>query len=136
MSGEIITVLDELCRRFGIVIDWSSQNVVPQLEVLVQKAVTYEYWTSVMWLVFGFVLIVIGLGIAIIGVKHTKKDADKYGGYYDPEVFMPYVLLTIAFFFVGIPIVMCQVTDMIACQTFPEKIVLDMLKEYLKRASF
>lgn len=89
-----------------------------------------------MWLVFGFILIVIGLGIATIGVKHTKKDAAKYSGYYDPEVYLPYVLLTTAFFFVGIPIVMTQVTDMIACQTFPEKIVLDMLKEYLKRASF
>ena len=131
MSGEIITVLDQLCRRFGIVIDWSSQNVVPQLEVLVQKAVAYEYWTSVMWLVFGAVFIVIGIVIAIIGVKHTKNDANKYGGYYDPNIYMPYVILLIILFFIGIPIVMTQVTDMIACQTFPEKIVLDILKEYL-----
>lgn len=132
MSGEIITVLDELCRRFGIVIDWSSQNVVPQLEVLVQKAVAYEYWTSVMWLVFGSILIVIGLAIAIIGVRHTIKDAKEHWGYYDPDIYLAYAFFAIAFLLVGTPIIIFQVTDMIACQTFPEKVVLDMLKEYLK----
>lgn len=132
MSNEIITVLDDLCRRFGIVIDWSSQNVVPQLEILVQKIVAYEYWTSVMWLVFGAVIIVIGIILAIIGIRQTIKDANESCCGYDPDIYMPYVILVIILFFIGIPIVMSQVTDMIACRTFPEKIVLDMLKEYLK----
>ncbi len=131
MSSEIITVLDELCRRFGIVIDWSSQNVVPQLEVLVQKIVAYEYWTSVMWLVFGAVTIVIGIILAIIGTRQTIKDANESCCGYDPDIYMPYVILVIILCFIGVPIVMSQVMDMIACRTFPEKVVLDMLKAYL-----
>ena len=31
MSDEIIKVIDELGKRFGIVIDWSSENVLPYI---------------------------------------------------------------------------------------------------------
>lgn len=40
ISDEIIKVLDDLCERFGIVIDWASENVVPQLTVLCEKLIT------------------------------------------------------------------------------------------------
>lgn len=31
MSDEIIKILDDLGQRFGVVIDWSSENVMPYL---------------------------------------------------------------------------------------------------------
>lgn len=36
MSEEIIKVIDELGKRFGIVIDWSNQNIIPYLQELLK----------------------------------------------------------------------------------------------------
>ena len=33
---------------------------------------------------------------------------------------------------VGIVMVVCNITTMIACKTFPEKVVLDMITQYMK----
>lgn len=119
MSSEIIRVLDELCARFGIAIDWSQENIMPQLETLSQKLVRYEYATSKMWLIFGLILIAIGIGLINMDCRF---DAD--------GLLATFGVITIV---IGAVIVMWQITDIIACNTFPEKVVLDYLKGYLKK---
>lgn len=119
MSSEIIKVLDELCARFGIAIDWSQENIIPQLETLAQKLVRYECATSKMWLVFGLILIAIGIGLIIMDCHF---DAD--------GLMATFGVIAIV---IGVVIVMFQITDIIACNTFPEKVVLDYLKVYLKK---
>ena len=32
MGDEIIKVINDLCGKFGIAIDWTSSNVIPYLE--------------------------------------------------------------------------------------------------------
>ena len=54
----------------------------------------------------------------------------------------PYDVYDMKFFFqsmvsgvllaVGIVTVVCNITTMIACKTFPEKVVLDMITQYMK----
>ena len=41
MSEEIIKVLDDLADRFGIAVDWTSQNVMPMLQQLFNRMQTY-----------------------------------------------------------------------------------------------
>ena len=45
-SSQFIEVLDALCAKFGIVIDWTSQNVMPYLTDLATRLISYEIWTS------------------------------------------------------------------------------------------
>ena len=35
MSTEIIKILDAICDKFGLVIDWTSQNVTPYMRAVV-----------------------------------------------------------------------------------------------------
>ena len=59
-SSQFIEVLDALCAKFGIVIDWTSQNVMPYLTDLATRLVSYEIWTSAAWIVIlGAVFVVI-----------------------------------------------------------------------------
>lgn len=37
MNQQIIEIFDTLCEKFGVVIDWTSNNVLPQLQILVKK---------------------------------------------------------------------------------------------------
>lgn len=45
-SSQFIEVLDALCAKFGIAVDWTSQNVVPYLTDLAARIITYEISTS------------------------------------------------------------------------------------------
>ena len=61
-SQEIINVLDYLYSKFGITIDWTSENVMPYLEELCGRYIQYEIYTSIAWCVtVGAVVVGIGL---------------------------------------------------------------------------
>ena len=49
-SSQFIEVLDALCEKFGIAIDWTSQNVVPYVTELATRIIAYEIWTSAAWI--------------------------------------------------------------------------------------
>lgn len=50
VSNQTIEVLNALCEKFGIAIDWTGQNVIPYVKEFMKKAVNYELWTSVGWI--------------------------------------------------------------------------------------
>ena len=119
-SSQFIEVLDALCEKFGIVIDWTSQNVMPYLTDLATRLVNYEIWTSVAWIVI--------LGVAFIVVwkstKNTRKD-DSYGNEGN------YICAWVACGIIGIifVVVACiEVFDIIRALTIPEVVIYGFLK--------
>lgn len=74
VSSQIIDVINELCSKFGIAIDWSQKNVQPYLESLVTKAVNYELYTSIMWIVIGAILI----GISLFYLSKANRCKERY----------------------------------------------------------
>lgn len=127
-SQEIINVLNYLCQKFGIVIDWTSENVMPYLEELCGRYIQYEIYTSIAWCVTcGIIVVLIGLVWAISAiVEHCNRYRSD-----TPEVFR-------AFFFVSLAIciIVCavQAFDIIECHTLPEKTILEYLR-YLMNSS-
>lgn len=61
MSEEIITVLDELGKRFGIVIDWSNQNIIPYLQELVSRFICYRNITACVWIIISMAMTISGV---------------------------------------------------------------------------
>lgn len=45
-SSELITVLDYLAQKLGIVIDWTSENMMPYLKELCGRFIEYEILNS------------------------------------------------------------------------------------------
>lgn len=66
MSNEIIKILDDLAKRFGVAIDWTAENVMPYLKDLFGRVVTYK-------IVYDSVLIAISclaiVACLIVGIK-------------------------------------------------------------------
>lgn len=131
VSNQIIEVLNEICNKFGLAIDWTSKNVQPYLQELMGKCVAYKFATSIMWLIFGIAVCILGSVLARMVVGSWEKYQKEPYSDYDTSYFfwsmVSGVLLT-----VGIVMVVCNVTTMIACKTFPEKVVLDMITQYMK----
>ena len=124
ISDQIIQVLDDLCRRFGIVIDWSKETIAPYLEELATKFITFEIKTSWFWILLTAAITVI-MWVLFAIFNHIDPD--------DCGVILGViaVLTTIAFIIVA----GAQIYDIITCETFPEKILLREIKELLQNTN-
>lgn len=127
MSEEIIKILDALAEKFGLAIDWTSANVLPYLQQLCDKYVTYEIVTSVMWMLIGICLLFVG--------KYVIEIAKYCWGKYKEEIYSDYdfgaILLGVlagCAIVGGIVIILFQTFDIVTCITFPEKIIIEELQ--------
>ena len=126
VSDQIIQVLDALCNKFGLAIDWGAQNVLPYAQELMGKMVSYELWTSVMWII---ILSIIMLLCAIV-IKQAYEDSknemflDDFDAGLCKCLGLIFMLCTVG--------VVWQSMDIITCLTFPEKIVFEMMQSMMK----
>ena len=132
MANEIIKVLDELCNKFGIVVDWTDQNVFPYIQELSTKCVNWKMGISIVHLVYGLIF----LGIGIFGIWGIKYCYNKYktAACYDDDCLWSGIGFLIFFFmvtgFVGFFILVpSNIENIITCKTFPEKVLIDMIIE-------
>lgn len=130
MSDEIIKGLDALAEKFGLIVDWTSENVIPYIEQLCGKYINYEFATSVVWLIFGIIIGIIGFVI----YKYVSKEKE-LGIADDGDCFIRILIYfgIICIFVTSVVIVMNQVFDIVTCFTFPEKIIIDELKNIIKK---
>ena len=70
ISSEITNILNDLGSRFGVVIDWSSKNVVPYVQDLVSRIAKLEMCNSIIALVFGIICLVVGIICIRFFAKH------------------------------------------------------------------
>lgn len=88
MSEEIIKVLDELGKRFGIVIDWSNQNIIPYLQELLKRFICYRNITACVWIIIS-IAITVG-GVVMIRALNEWRKSDNYNKDYcnDDDMFV------------------------------------------------
>ena len=126
VSSEIIEVLDYLGEKFGIAIDWTSNNVLPYLQALVDKFIKWEISTSILWIAIAIFIIAIIIGLMNLkGVREANEDCC------DGMLWIPASIIILGFF-----IVICvQIFDIIECNVFPEKVLYDFIKTMLNQNS-
>lgn len=120
-SNQLIQVLDELGRRFGIIVDWSQQNIMPYATDLVERIVKFEVATSWMWIICSLLITGVFITMMIVGIKNNWEEQGM--------AFLCVVsaILTI----ITVILVMCQISDIITATYLPEKIITNMIKSYL-----
>ena len=116
-SSQFIEVLDALCDKIGIAIDWTSQNVMPYVTDLAARIIAYEIWTSAAWITIMAI-------VFLIAWKMTKNmcKADRL----DYEWVLGWVVRIFIGVFCFITIVF-QVFDIIEALALPEKTLYDFV---------
>lgn len=127
-SDQIIQVLDALCEKFGIVINWTGENVVPYLQELMEKMVNYELWTSIAWIAFIFFPTFICFFVARKITKGKDFDWDDIETDFRPGCAIALIVIGIVLLIILIIAVPVQIMDIITCFTFPEKIIFNMIQ--------
>ena len=131
MSNEVIKVLDNLAQKFGVAIDWTSQNVMPYLQELMSRFIKYKIATNVMWLVVGIVLFIISI-ILFKKIQKWRKSENYHKDRYDDDE-MLYILgiLGISCIIITAIAIIIYYTNGILQDIFvPELTVIKYLKGY------
>ena len=125
VSSEIIEVLDYLGEKFGIAIDWTSNNVLPYLQTLADKFIKWEISTSIVWIIIAaFVMVAMIVLMNVKGVREINEETDGM-------LWIPIIALILASFM----IICVQIFDIVECNLFPEKALYDFIKVMLKQNS-
>ena len=125
VSSEIIEVLDYLGEKFGIAIDWTSNNVLPYLQTLADKFIKWEISTSIVWIIIAaFVMVAMIVLMNLKGVREINEETDGM-------LWIPIIALILASFM----IICVQIFDIVECNMFPEKALYDFIKVMLKQNS-
>lgn len=130
MSEEIIKVLDNLAQKFGIAIDWTSQNIMPYLQELMSRFIKYKTATDVIWLIVGIVLFIVSI-ILFKKIQKWRKSENFGAGYSDDEMLYVFGIFGIVCIISGaIAIIICYTNGIIQNIFVPELTVIKYLKGY------
>ena len=134
-SKEIIAIFNYLGEKFGIAIDWTSENVMPYLKELCGRYINYEIATSIFWMI----IIPVITMILVIPLAICHKKAKEANWDFNYEMMPCLALFLWVIFaimcFVSVIVIGFQIFDIIECYTLPEKVILDYLNSLIKSAS-
>lgn len=126
MSEEIIKVLDAVCNKIGIAVDWSAENITPQIVDVITRYGHYLLANAIAGLAFGIILIPIAFmctkKAAYIFVQ-CDRDSDSY--WYDHDCMAQLVIsclggAAVLCFIAGIVFIIDDIGAIIKCATIPD----------------
>lgn len=135
ISDQIIAIINDLCKKLGIVIDWSAENVLPKVEELCTKYIKYEITTSYAWILLwcGITLLSWIIAIPFIRYENKKDDCDRWDaneGSTTAVIIMIAIACCISF--ITICVVGCQIFDIVEAKVFPEKTIYEFVSSKLQ----
>lgn len=138
MSEEIIKVLDALCDKIGIAVDWSAENITPQIVDVITRYGHYLLADAIVWFVFGIALIAISVLIAKKGwniAVESETNDDSY--WYDKEdaagaISVILIIVAVLCFIIGMCIAFTNVSTIIKCATIPDVYAAEQIIKMLQ----
>ncbi len=135
VSEQIIQVIDALCKKFGIAVNWTNENVIPYIQILCDKLIAYEIATSIAWIVFMALLSVV---VILITKKLTPvfKAGLEGQAYYECGWTVATEFAIIGLFMLGLAIIIVvsvQVMDIIKCTVFPEMHIFEYVTALIEK---
>lgn len=133
VSNEIIKVLDALCDKFGIAVDWSNENVLPYIGELIDKFITWQINKDIFLIILGVIFCALCIPLFKIGKWSWSKVNEV--GIYEKDSWIVLSIFAYAFMVIsliaGIILIPIVIWDLIKCLSFPELIILEYIQNLL-----
>ncbi len=141
-SEQFKEVVEVVCDKIGIAIDWTQENIIPYIMEVCKRYVTLNIIEEVLFVLFGVILVVVGTILVISLSKDAKRvyENDKdgfwfetYCGGIEPSLmgFFGIIGAGIALL-VGIVCVPCGVSELLKWIFVPEFQIIEELTSYLQ----
>ena len=137
MDKEIINVLEYLGEKFGIAIDWSSQNILPQVYEILGRYRIYQIFKNVFISILFLLIVVVCIKTFIYLTKeYKKKDSEKNEILFDyygciSEVFSLLLVFSCVFFILFSGLFIFSVFETSEWIIIPEVKFLEILQQYI-----
>lgn len=126
VADQIIQVINDLCQKFGIVMDWSAENLVPAAEHFGGRIVDWCTAVALFWIILCGIFFIAGIVCIIYAIKcMIKHDVD------GDIVIGLGVVGTIALVLFGIGLCY-NIFDLVKCLTFPELRILEYIQSFMQ----
>lgn len=125
MSEEIIKVLDELGKRFGIVIDWSNQNIIPYLQELFKRFICYRNITACVWIILSIAMTI--SGVVMFRSLNKWRKSDDYGDYDDDMLVGLGYIFSVSIIALGIGLIIGNMFGIIKNVCMPEMAIYEYI---------
>lgn len=129
MSEEIIKVIDELGKRFGIAIDWSNQNIIPYLQELLKRFICYRNITACIWIIISIAMTI--SGVMMIKFLNKWRKNDNYDeDYCSDDVTLAAVryIVSTCTIALGIGLILGNLFGIVKNVCMPEMVVYEYIK--------
>ena len=73
MSSEVIKVLEDLSSRFGVVIDWTENNILSYSTELYNRIVKYNIFENIISIIISILILVSSIVVIKVICKNYKK---------------------------------------------------------------
>ena len=119
ISNEIIKVLEYLGAKFGVAIDWTSSNVMPFINQLMEKYISWEISTSIAWIVITSIVLLLSIVFGILDLSNDWTDGCSF------ILIIPLVVSMLV-------LIGSQIFDIITCVKFPELQIIEYIQYLIK----
>ena len=123
MDQQIINVLDDLSTRFGVVVDWTSDNVLPYLEDLYSRLVKYLLLTRI----FEIVIFAIISFISAVYIYKFIKKISVIPWYSMSAIAITIMVFAVCGLFIATLVILMLIQGIISLCTIPEAEVLNYI---------
>ena len=128
-NNQLVELLKELANQMGIAVDWTSQNIRPYIIDIMGRLARYEIFTSVIWILFFVIVILIASKLIRMSYKRFKDEEDYI---WDEELFIPIAIgLSVVILFSSLCII-AQCYDIGEAIYTPEILLIEQLKSLSK----
>lgn len=131
ISEQIINVLNTLCEKFGIAVDWTKANVLPYVQNLCDRIIIYSIAKDIATII----LIVIGFIISLFTFKFCFKRFKDINCYNDEGWEIGSVISGIIMCMLGtagIIVIPITIMEIIQACTFPELTIIQTIEELIE----
>lgn len=127
ISEEIIKVMDYLGEKIGVAVDWTSKDVLPLLQEICAKYISWEIATSIVWIILGTLLFLIGLVSICKFIKYVDKND------WLSEAIVGFMLvLVIVCILPSLLIIIVQIFDILKCNYLPELQIYQYISKLIR----
>lgn len=127
VSDQIIGVLNALCERFGIIVDWTANNVLPYTQDLCKRIVTFTIATDIAIIIFMLIsLIIFGCVFKYCLKKYNEASYSDEDGWIVGSIISGIVFS--AFVIANIIVIPSYTMDIIKACTIPELTIIEMVE--------
>lgn len=142
VSQQIIEVLNALSEKVGVAIDWTSENILPQLKIVCEHFIRYKLITTGIGVGIATLSIIVSIIVALYilsqynsfirtGQKNLFFKFDSLNACRVRDITIFVLVAAGVFSVIGLGCLFCNVPILIQCIVCPELVILDYLKNML-----